>query len=637
MLPDLAHLPDLIAIVGVATLAAGLGSLAGARRLEVALAVGWGLAVTAIVAVGTLTDLHLEPVMVTLGALGVLGLGRVIACAWRGRSLLEYGMAARVLVLAVPLFVLIETAEPASWDEFSHWLPNLAYLFEHGHFPSLTVPNDQSAHPAYPYGLALVGFGTSLVVGRLSETAGIFWNALMMLAAAACIAGVVERRSASARPGAAETAPRHAWASAGLGLLLGGFLCPSSLPNVVLSNMTDAATAAVVTIICSLLFEWFDDSGPDTEDRRFRAAVAIAFSSVALVGLRQTNLVLFALLTAGVVYAAWVEGERIAPARWATLALPLALPIGVWWLWNIYSSRQIPGGAFSLLPPGQWRWTLFPTTLVQMLHTVVTKIALFGLIALIFVRALARLRGAGPSTPAERALLLVVATLCLGNIGFLAFTYLAANFPEADVLGAAQFGRYVGQTGQAAVFAMMLIVPARWLAVATRPRLGVLVCVVALLTPVIGARALRYDLKTPTALARRVGRELGNRLPAAAPIRLVSPVGNGFDALVAAYQIRFGPGEGSAARHPVTLVSYWQGLSEEALRAQSAAPPPFLWLGEGGPTITALFGLTLPAGCSYLLAADKGRFDILQRWPNAVRTAASRQFDGEAQRLPTCR
>ena len=51
----------------------------------------------------------------------------------------------------------ISRYEQIAWDDFTHWLPNLAYLCVYDHFPTLAEPS-LSKHAAYPYGLALPGF-----------------------------------------------------------------------------------------------------------------------------------------------------------------------------------------------------------------------------------------------------------------------------------------------------------------------------------------------------------------------------------------------------------------------------------------------------------------------------------------------
>ena len=102
-------------------------------------------------------------------------------------------MAGRVGLLALPLAAGIESMDATGWDDFSHWLPNLAYLCIHSHFPTLAEPS-ASIHPAYPYGLALPGYAYFLLLGSVRDDAAIIWNLIMLVAAGAAVATLLLTR-----------------------------------------------------------------------------------------------------------------------------------------------------------------------------------------------------------------------------------------------------------------------------------------------------------------------------------------------------------------------------------------------------------------------------------------------------------
>ena len=598
--PDLAHLPDLLSVLVAALLAVGLGALAGARRAETALIAGWGVAALATVVVGTLTALPLAPVMEALGALGLGGLGWICVAAARGAPVLRCAVAGRVLLLGLPLLAGIEGMVAAGWDDFSHWLPNLAYLCLTGHFPTLAMPA-ASDHAAYPYALALPGYAVFLLRGQIGESAALAWNALGMLAGGACIAAVLDSRLPPTRAAG--------WATAAIGVLLGGLACPSFVPKIAFSNMADSASGSVLIVLLALVFDWW--CAPD-RGARGRIALTAGLCCVALVDLRQSNFALFLLLLIGVVpTAAW---HRPRPeGGWRALVLALPAPLLAWALWDHYAKTEIPGGAFVILPVAEWHWATFGTALVSMLRVMLAKIGLFGLILAIGVRGVWALRRTDTLAPAERVALWVGVVLCLGNIGFLAFTYLAASFGAEEAAAAASFWRYAGQTGPLAVLALVASLPRAWLAMLLRRQVAAGLVAVAVLLPVGTIKLYRHDLASPTPTLRRIALDMAPLLPPGTPLRMVDLTGPGFAPVVVAYQLWLTE-QGRPAR-PVSILSSGRGYSLAEARAMSFAGAPYLWLAEGAPEMQALFGPALRAGCAYLLRAEAGGFAIAGAWP----------------------
>ena len=115
------HPADLIALAQIllAFLALGLvGRFAGGPRAEFetdAMA-GWGLLSILLTLWGVATSLSLR-----LPAIGFL--------------------VAAALVLAVPILVIMATAQPSQSDIFMNLLPNAAYLADHGFLPTADGPD----------------------------------------------------------------------------------------------------------------------------------------------------------------------------------------------------------------------------------------------------------------------------------------------------------------------------------------------------------------------------------------------------------------------------------------------------------------------------------------------------------------
>lgn len=597
--PDLVHLPAMLLVLGVAALTVGLGVVVGARRAETALIAGWGTASLATVAVGTLTALPLGPVLLVLGAAGVAGVVWIAVAAARGAPVLRCATVGRVLLLALPLLICIEGMGASGWDDFSHWLPNLAYLCRYGHFPTLAVPSP-SDHAAYPYALALPGYAAFLLRGQLAETAAVVWNVLAMLAGAACIAAVLEARLPRTRAAA--------WGAAAIATALGGLAGPTFVAKIVLSNMADSASGSVLTVLVALVFDWWNAEG-----RRAQARVALVFGlcCVALVDLRQSNFALFLLLLIGIGLA-MLLWRRDGRAAVRALAIAVPLPLLVWGLWGRYAAAQIPGGEFSILPFGAWHWALLGQTLRSIADVLLHKIGLTILLLIMLVRAGLALRRRDRLPPAERAVLLVGVVLGVGNIGFLAFAYLAASFSPQEAAAAASFWRYMCQIGPVAVLALAASLPLDRLGGLLTRRLAIGLVTVTLLVPLATVRLYRHDLASPVPELRRIARDMTERLPPGAPVRLVDLTGSGFAPVVVAYQLWLAGW--TAPAHPVSILSAAHGFSAAEARRLSFGGTPQVWLADGAPEMAALFGVPLRAGCAYLLRRTAAGFAIDAAW-----------------------
>lgn len=612
LLPDLAHLPVLAIVVAVALVCIGIGVWIGGRSAETALVAGWGVAAAATVAVGTLTPAPLPWVMLGLAAAGVAGIVRIVVAELHGAPILRFAMAGRAALLSVPLAAGIEGMDATGWDDYSHWLPNLAYLCIHGHFPTLAEPS-MSVHAAYPYALALPGYAYYLLLGGIRGDAAIVWNFITVLAAAAAVATLLLARLRRAFPDWAEQRSLP-WAATAIGLLTVGLAGPGFVAKIVFSNMADGTTGAVLAVLGLLVFEWATAIQEGDAARRNRIALVLAFASVVLIDLRQANAALLAWLVFGCVLAGCLR-PRLRITDLASLALVVLLPLVVWWLWNRYAAVQIPGGQFAFMPFRDWRWAVFPDTLHNILRVMLSKGGMFGLILLICIRAVLAFRARDELDAPSRTLLISAAVVCLCNIVFLAFTYLAADFSVEEALVAASFWRYASETGSLAVLGFVAGMPLSWLRrVPAVPATAVLV-VVTLVVPVAAVKLYRYDLVSPVPALRQEAQASIAMLPPRAPIQIDDLTGNGFGALVVAYQVMASDFARGLPSRSTTIKARIAGIPpEDALRMNLAAAP-YHWVVEGAPEMHRLFGLRLSAGCSYLLQRQETGFAILASWP----------------------
>lgn len=613
LLPDLAHLPVLVTVSAVAALCVGLGVWVGARRAETALIAGWGVGCCFTVVIGTLTDIGLSHVMMALALAGFAGLVRIGITRSRGSSILRCATAGRVIVLALPFLACIESMEPVGTDDYLHWLPNLAYLCTHDHFPSLAEPSG-SYHAAYPYALALPGFAVFLLLGRVAGNAALLWNFIAMLAVGASIASVFARCLAAGYPDLKE--PRaFGWGSAAFGLLIAGLACPTFVPKIFFSNMADAATGSILAVAGSLLFDWV--GAP--VDRRPRIAVVAAFVCVALVDVRQASAALFGLLilgcVAGYALAEWRRQDRPGPAAVRSLGILLPLPLLVLSLWGHYAATQIPGGEFTLLPFALWHWAVFPQTLHSMLRVFFAKAGLSAVTLFISIRAALSFRLRDDIDPPARALVGFAVAVTVGNIVFLALAYLAVGFKQLEAATATSFWRYMSEVGPLATLGAVAGLPSGWLRRLTSvPSMAALITV-AVVLPLATVKLYRFDLQSPVPRLHRMAAAIEAAVPRSASLELVDLTGNGFAPLIVYYDLVLSGREHALPARTVTELSDDDGISAEKAAGTNFNRAQYIWLAEGAPEMTEIFGPELSARCSYLLRRGSDTFAVVARWP----------------------
>jgi len=404
------------------------------------------------------------------------------------------------------------------------------------------------------------------------------------------------------------------WAAAAIGLLTAGLACPSFVPKIALSNMADAPSGSVLAVLGLMLFEWVSAIREHDARARSRMAWAMAFSGVAFVDLRQANAALFAWLVFGCLLAGGLRRRWLGIRELLSLSLIVLVPFIIWLLWNRYTAAQIPGGQFVFLPFKAWRWAEFPDALHSMFRVMLSKIGLFGLILIISVRAVWAFRDHDNLDAPSRAVLITASVVCLCNIAFLAFTYLAADFSVGEASSAVSFWRYAGQTGPLAVLGFVAGMPLDWTRRIPAVPSGVALVVLALVLPIATVRLYRADLASSVPMLRSAAQSTAEAVPAGAPLELVDLTGDGFAPFVVAYQIRATDQERGEPPRKIAAVARPTGIPPADAANIDFAAAPFLWLTEGAPEMDRLFGVRLRAGCSYLLRREADHFAIMLSW-----------------------
>jgi hypothetical protein len=619
-LPDLPHLVSLTATLAVAACCVGLGVLAGARSLAVALSAGWGVGVLVLTLLGTLAGAALSPILAVLGVAGLTGL----MLAVRRLPDEEWRACGRTLLLAAPFLLLAGAITPASFDDYSHWLPNLGHLVLHDHFPGLAEPNLVSVRPGYPYGMAFIGLAVSRLTGDLAEGAGVVWNALLLVAVGQLAASLLARRGA---------AP---WFAAALGLLAATLASPSFVPRLFLSNYGDGPVGSVAGAMAASLI--LQSAAP--AKGQARAMFVLGLCGAALVSIRQDAASILALVVGGAGLLAVLRGRLGLSLRLPAVALLLPAPLLVWSAWGFYQAAQIPGGVAGVLPFAQWHWAAMPACLNAMLHVALQKPGHFGLVLAEVVAAVLVLRRPGRATPLSRAAVVLGAAIGLGKIVSMAAIYLVADFDAARVAEAHEFWRFTVHVGPAVLVAGMALVPLRRMPPLRARMLSAGIGAVMLLLPVLGAQWLRPDAPraghVPYLWLRAAGRDIVATLPPGAALVLVD-LDHHELILPEIFPLRYRLALGEPADHatrplaitivagtPPVHVVVAGGLPEEpdaglAPVARAAAlrevlGAPYVWVWDGGPAASGLLGLPLPRGRSALLERGSGGLHIIRDW-----------------------
>lgn len=601
LLPSPAQVVDLLAVAAAMAALTGLGSLLGRHRLaEADLLAGWGAAVIAVVAMGTLAG---------GGATAMGWLAFAVGSAAFVHRLARHRVAAvvpvvPVLVLLVPLLVLVVAMVPSQWDEFSQWLYSGRYLFDFDRFPAKGGPPFLGTFAAYPFGNVVPTLMASKLIGHFIDNAGIAVNTLVVAAYALLLARLMAEGAGQGRQ------RRIGWGLAATALLLATLLNPTFVPKIVFTAYADMATAVALAALGVLA--WRVLAAIEAGESRASTVLAGQGGLVAalLVQLKQSNLVLLVLVAAGaVVVAARLRLLR----RDAALALVLLLtpPLLVHLLWRHHVTLNAPGAEFVVRPLADWALDILPDILARMASVASNKGGHFTVVVvlgLLGLRGLVRMR-----TPFDR-LAVLAAAVGLGYNLFLLFAYVAA-FDRGEALTAASYWRYNIHIGAflwaAALYGLAGLwgrrpLPQRWQRAAAAAAV-----VVAVAGPWAGLRYIRFDREGDKEQVRRMAAEMHDLLPAGAKLAAVDPEDAGFYVLQMRYLMHHRTGDVLRLyqSYPVPFTAPRLAQALDRFGADHA------WVHSQDDAVRAAFGLPLATGAQYLLRRDGAGWVTLRVWP----------------------
>jgi len=564
---------------------------------------GWALVAVVFTTFGLISTLSFAVIAYALLVIAA------VAVAWivrRDGRFLDPGLR-RLVLLSIPLLILIADMVPSQWDEFTNWLPNVRYLLEHNSFPRAFEADGYQPSPAYPYGLPLLIYLTSLITGGLVEHAGGVFNLLFYLSFGAVIARIIQLGVTEDDRDAVSTGPLG-WGYYALGGLAMTALNPTFVPKVVFTAYADAGTAVSVGMIGVLGWMMLDALEENDRDQARRLAWQISLVATVLVNLKQVNITLFAALLAGIAYAGWRDNRiQLAPLL-RLLALSAVLPAAIYAMWRLYVSLHIGGGEFIISPASEWRFDLIGATLERMGLIATKKGGYFGLMLVAIGLAL---RASIRVNSRLDRLALIVAITFVGYNAALLFAYIV-SFGEYDARRAASYWRYNMHLGGLAVafgaYVLALLWrfrPASWARV---PFAAIAVALILALPAALSGK-LRFDDRPQKHHVRAVGEEMARILKPEMRIALIDPSHNGFYGVLMRYAL-------NRSVEIVAWVSSYTGSEPHKIRTYlDKQAATHAWVHVGTPDLEAALGAKLPLGSSYLMRRDGNEWTIMRTWP----------------------
>lgn len=491
------------------------GAIFVGRRMppEIQIGVGWGVLCLVLTAWGVVVPLSL--------AIPAAGFGLMALCALalrdRRPSLSTWKTLGRVMVVALPFWLVLAPIQPSQPDTWLNLLPNAFYLVDWGRLPTAALPPSNSYLPAAPYNTQFLSYLGSLVWPNYPAAGMSLINALLLLTVGLLVARAVAmplRTLDAVLP----------WGAIAGGVLLVTLLNPGFVPRFDLSAYGETALAATAAMSAWLLVS--AQSEMAAGGRLPGILPGIGLILAAMVNAKQSGL---GLVAASVGAAALTScAESGAPLRDMLRLVGLAIlpSVGLYALWR-YQVSVAGVDELKLLPFAQWNWAKVPEILASAGQVVAGKVVYFGSAAAALVAWPVLLRRQG-WTRTTRLLTYLAFLLALYN-GFLLLTYVGL-FPGEMSIEAHSFFRY--NTHLALVLVLALALAARdlgirhWLVGGRARAVGALALVTAMLAPLGYAYRLRFDLDMPQPLVRSLATNLKSYLADGDRLALLLPGDN---------------------------------------------------------------------------------------------------------------
>lgn len=418
----------------------------GVRALTAVAAIG----TAATLAMAATTALQLAWPNVVFPLLGI-AMGVAILLGYvRIPSTRQLAFMAGVLAASAASLVAAAQHRLTHWDDFMTWLPNATYIWKLGTFPTVVAPPVASDLPGYPPGSSIVLAAAWGLAGRVVDDAGPVLNVLCLMV----LPGLILR--------ALRLGPLSRLQMFGLGVALGLL---ATILNVavdwhwVLSSLPEVATLVAFAAAFALCDECLFRRTAAAGGRLMAIAMLLAF----ITNLKQTGIALVGILLVATAITTWIgcpDDRRNWRDAAATAALVLLPSLAVWLCWHLYVTEVFTAHAVSFRPLSEWYFSLLPDLFAAMWATTAEHWLFFVPVALIVARGWyvlvlgLRRRIHFPIRMGDR-LAAVFALVETAYVAILVVCYIGA-FNDGEVKGAAEFSRYQGEIGGAALLVALV-------------------------------------------------------------------------------------------------------------------------------------------------------------------------------------
>lgn len=412
---------DVLAILAVTAGFSALGAVfqKNTRFHVIDVFCGWSIAATAMTLAAIISPIGLPYAAALISILMFLALGYFLKGGYfKSRFWLL------VLFPGIAVLFVINAFGVAKWDDFSHWVPNALYIFQHDALPHKNGAFVHSVWPSYPYAIPFVTYLASYLAHNFIMQGGAMMNFITLLLFAPLL---VE---------AAAPAKKENVGLLALALFFVTLGNPAFNASFTITNQGDTSTMVLTGILGIFLWRLLE-ALLQKKDETKKLALQIALLGLLFVLIKQVNLVLFILLIMGFGIAAI---KNSLTRKFFTLLPLLLLPaLTMHFIWHYYTATQMSNSGFVFLPWQSWRFSIAGSILEAMGHEALKKNGLFVLILLTSGFGIAAL-----VRPASRLgnFAIISALPCIGYIAFLFVTYLGASFSVEEALRAASFYRY---------------------------------------------------------------------------------------------------------------------------------------------------------------------------------------------------
>src|SRR5216683_315510 len=528
LLPSGLQLGGMIGILfaGAVLLLCGRALTGGRGTPELELFAGWGAfcLVLTLWGVATVQSMRWPALLFLALAAAALAAPRLrptradLAAVWR------------IFVLALPIWAIMVAVQPALPDTFTNFLPNAVYLFDHGFFPADDRAPAFATWPAFPYNQPLATYLATLLLPQFPPGALVHLNILLQVMLGLLFARLL-------RPRDAPFAAAPSWAGCAGGLLLVMALNPGFVPRIDFTAYAEPALTVGVCVVGFLAARMLAALVERDDAALRRDRVLLAFSLVALVGIKQVGIVLAFGLMLGMTALALAD-RRIARGQALAAIVVAALPALVLyaaWRWYVLTHFAF-GRELELLPPEAWRFDILPLTLLHILAAIAEIPLYFAMIAAVIVLAIALSWRQG-LRDGTRLLLLTTVLFAVYN-GFLILIYVIHMGPVAGEAAHSYF-RYMTHLSLLAMLSLTVVArdwvlarPPESAAAERRRWVPAAVVLLALLIPFAFVKRLRFDTQMPQPLIWGLAHEIAGEVTDGDRLAFLLPGDNGSTSLM---------------------------------------------------------------------------------------------------------